>query len=50
MSRIIGTITPCEQVDERKLDFSLKTALTVRRAVFVDIGFGLPDDAKRLSV
>ncbi|MGV8997620.1 MAG: PAS domain-containing protein [Parvibaculaceae bacterium] len=49
-NRIIGTITPCAQFDERKLDFSLKTALTVRRAVFIDIGFGLPDEAKALSV
>jgi len=50
MPRIIGTITPCAAVDERKLDFSLKKALTVRRAVFIDIGFGLPDEAKALSV
>ncbi len=50
MNRIVGTITPCAAVDERKLDFSLQTALTVRRAVFIDIGCGLPEEAKRLSV
>ncbi len=50
MNRIVGTITPCAPVDERKLDFSLQTALTVRRAVFIDIGCGLPEEAARLSV
>tara|TARA_R110002110_G_scaffold31057_3_gene109627 strand:+ start:874 stop:1572 length:699 start_codon:yes stop_codon:yes gene_type:complete len=50
MNRIVGTITPCAAVDERKLDFSLQKPLAVRRAVFIDIGCGLPDAAASLSV
>lgn len=50
MNRVVGTITPCSAFDERKLDFSLQKPLTVRRAVFIDIGFGLPEEAARLSV
>lgn len=50
MNRIVGTITPCAPVDERALEFSLKKALTVRRAVFIDIGCGIPDAAAALSV
>tara|TARA_R110000868_G_scaffold2809_7_gene19386 strand:- start:2622 stop:3332 length:711 start_codon:yes stop_codon:yes gene_type:complete len=49
-NRIVGTITPCAAVDERKLDFSLQKPLAVRRAVFIDIGCGLPEDAARLSI
>ncbi|MDO8290781.1 MAG: PAS domain-containing protein [Parvibaculum sp.] len=49
-NRIVGTVVPCEEIDERRLDFSLKSPLIVRRAVFFDTGNGLPDAAKALSI
>lgn len=49
-TRVVGTVVPCEEVSEAKLDYDIKTPLTVRRAAFIDIGFGLPEAAERLSV
>lgn len=48
--RIIGTIVPCEPVDEDKLKFNVTGTPVLRRAAFIDIGFGLPDAAAALSV
>jgi hypothetical protein len=49
-NRIVGTIVPCKEVAETDLHFSLTRPLTVRRAVFIDIGAGVPDEAAALSV
>lgn len=48
--RIVGTVMPCQEIDEAALDFTLTHPLLARRAVFIDIGFGLPDEVARLSV
>tara|TARA_R110000824_G_scaffold118960_14_gene271930 strand:- start:49784 stop:50458 length:675 start_codon:yes stop_codon:yes gene_type:complete len=47
--RIVGTIVPCAPIDEADLDFTLKVPLTVRRAAFIDIGYGLPAGVDHLS-
>jgi hypothetical protein len=49
-NRIVGTVLPCVEVDEHRLDFTLSVPLTLRRAVFLDIGYGLPDEAADLSL
>jgi hypothetical protein len=49
-NRIVGTVLPCVEVDEHRLDFTLSVPLTLRRAVFLDIGYGLPDEAAELSL
>jgi hypothetical protein len=40
--RIIGTVVPCEQVQEWAVDVELNRILTLRRAVFIDTGNGVP--------
>lgn len=49
-NRIIGTIIPCQPIGEDKLKFNVTGAPVLRRAAFIDIGFGLPDAATKLSV
>ena len=50
LGRIIGTIIPCAQIEENKLKFSVTGEPVLRRAAFIDIGFGLPEEAHKLSV
>jgi len=50
MGRIIGTVVPCEPIDENKLKFTVTGEPVLRRAAFIDIGFGVPEEASRLSV
>ncbi len=49
-NRIAGTVVTRQAVDAADLDFKLSPPLTLRRAVFIDLGFGVPDEAARLSV
>lgn len=48
--RIIGTVTARERMPERDVDFTLSPPLTLRRAIFFDIGNGIPDASKDLGV
>ncbi len=48
--RIVGTVVTRQPVDAADLDFKLSPPLTLRRAVFIDLGFGVPEDAARLSL
>lgn len=50
LGRIIGTIIPCVRIEESKLKFSVTGEPVLRRAAFIDIGFGLPEEAHKLSV
>lgn len=50
MGRIIGTIVPCDPIEENKLKFTVTAEPILRRAAFIDIGFGLPDAAAGLCV
>lgn len=49
-NRIVGTVMTRDAVPEHEIDFKLAPPLTLRRAIFIDIGFGLPDAARALSV
>jgi len=49
-NRIVGTVVTRDIVPEHEVDFRLSPPLTLRRAAFIDIGFGLPDAAAELSV
>lgn len=48
-ARIIGTVAPCEQVAEWAVDVTLERILTLRRAIFIDIGYGVPDPSLGLG-
>ncbi|WP_421864219.1 PAS domain-containing protein [Parvibaculum sp.] len=41
-NRIIGTVMAREQMPESEVDFKLAPPLTLRRAIFFDIGCGVP--------
>jgi hypothetical protein len=43
-NRIVGTVVTRTAVPEHEIDFKLSPPLTLRRAVFIDIGFGLPEE------
>ena len=47
--RVIGTVIPCELVSEWTVDVVLDRILTLRRAVFIDTGSGVPDPALGLG-
>jgi hypothetical protein len=47
--RIIGTVAPCEKFDEWAVDVTLDRILTLRRAIFMDIGYGVPDPSLGLG-
>tara|TARA_R110002124_G_scaffold24062_4_gene88476 strand:+ start:908 stop:1576 length:669 start_codon:yes stop_codon:yes gene_type:complete len=49
-NRIVGTVVTRQAVEEADLDFKLSPPLTLRRAVFIDLGFGVPAAATGLSV
>jgi hypothetical protein len=49
-NRVVGTVVTRKEVSDANLDFKLKPPLTLRRAVFIDIGYGLPEEAKELHV
>lgn len=49
-NRIVGTVVMRQAVGEDELDFKLAPPLTLRRAIFIDLGFGVPDGAAHLSV
>lgn len=49
-TRIIGSVIPREEISETSLKIELTVPLTVKRAAFIDIGQGLTDETKRLSV
>ncbi len=49
-NRIVGTVVTRQPVNESELDFKLSPPLTLRRAVFIDLGLGVPDEAAVLSV
>lgn len=42
-NRVIGTVMARERMPESDVDFRLAPPLTLRRAIFFDIGFGVPD-------
>lgn len=42
-ARLIGTIVPCDPMSEWNVDVTFDRLLTLRRALFIDIGAGLPD-------
>lgn len=48
-ARIIGTVVPCDQVPEWTVDVALDRILTLRRAIFIDIGCGVPDPSLGLG-
>ncbi|MBO6634192.1 PAS domain-containing protein [Parvibaculum sp.] len=47
--RIIGTVMARERMPDGDVDFRLSPPLTLRRAIFFDIGNGIPDAAASLS-
>ncbi len=49
-NRVVGTVVTRMAVPEHEVDFKLAPPLTLRRARFIDVGFGLPDAARTLSV
>lgn len=44
-NRVIGTVTARERMAETEVDFKLSPPLTLRRAIFFDIGCGVPEAA-----
>lgn len=42
-NRVIGTIMARERMSGTEVDFRLAPPLTLRRAIFFDIGRGVPD-------
>lgn len=42
-NRIIGTVMAREQMSGSEVDFKLAPPLTLRRAIFFDVGMGVPD-------
>lgn len=44
MNRIVGTIVPCAPIDESKLRFNVTGEPILHRSLFIDIGFGVPDE------
>lgn len=49
-NRIVGTIVTRNEVGEMFLDFKLSPPLALSRAVFIDIGFGVPENAANLEM
>lgn len=49
-NRIVGTVVTRNPLAESEFDFKLSPPLTLRRAAFIDIGYGLPEAAAGLSV
>ncbi|MEQ8266153.1 MAG: PAS domain-containing protein [Parvibaculum sp.] len=41
-ARLIGTIVPCDPMSEWNVDVTFDRLLTLRRAIFIDIGQGVP--------
>lgn len=48
-ARIIGTVVPCEKVPEWAVDVALDRILTLRRAIFIDTGHGVPSPSLGLG-
>jgi len=49
-TRIIGSVIPREEISEARIKIELTKPLTVKRAVFIDIGQGLSEEAKAVCV
>ncbi|MDX5365820.1 MAG: hypothetical protein LPK88_05205 [Alphaproteobacteria bacterium] len=47
--RVIGTVVSRKAIPEKEVDFKLEAPLTLHRAVFFDIGHGVPE-APHLTV
>lgn len=47
--RLIGTIVPCDPMSEWNVDVTFDRLLTLRRAIFIDTGAGVPDRALGLG-
>ena len=47
--RIIGTVAPCEEIAEWAVDVTVERFLTLRRAIFIDTGYGVPDPSLGLG-
>lgn len=48
-ARVIGTVAPCDHVPEWAVDVTFDRLLTLRRAVFIDTGCGVPDPSLGLG-